>query len=55
MNWREYAEDEEQPEMPWRDRGAVLERVIGWVLAYPVRTLIAALILVMFLTFACGL
>lgn len=38
-----------------RDEGTWLERLTGWVLTYPVRTLIAMLIVVLILTFACGL
>lgn len=53
MSWREYDEEEELPVV--RDEGTFLERAVGWVLAYPVRTLIAVLIVIMFLTFVCGL
>lgn len=53
MNWREFDEDEELPVV--RDEGTFLERAIGWVLTYPVRALIGVLIVVIFLTFACGL
>lgn len=52
MSWREHDEDGSQRV---RDEGTRPERVVGWLLAYPVRTMIAALVVLAVLTFACGL
>jgi hypothetical protein len=56
VNWREH--DESRPEAERRvvrDEGTWIERLTGWVLTYPVRTMIVMLVAVMILTFACGL
>jgi hypothetical protein len=52
-SWREHDEDEEPRVV--RDRGTWLERAVGWVLTYPVRSMIAMLAVVLILTFICGL
>lgn len=38
-----------------RDHGTLPERLVGWLLTYPVRTLVVTFIIVLLLTFACGL
>lgn len=56
MSWREH--DDPGPEAERRvvrDEGTWIERATGWVLTYPVRTLIVTLVAVMILTFVCGL
>lgn len=54
-NWREHDEDEELAEEIMRDRSTRLERMWGWILSYPVRVMIIALIVVIVLTLFCGL
>lgn len=53
MRWREYDEDEEPRVV--RDQGTLLERTVGWLLCYPVRFMVAMLVVVVVLTFICGL
>lgn len=53
VSWREHDENEEPRVV--RDQGTLLERAVGWVLSYPVRSMIAMLVLVIILTFICGL
>ena len=56
-SWREHQDSPEDEELAvtWQDRGTVSERAIGWVLTYPVRTMIIMFVLVLFLTLICGL
>lgn len=57
MSRREHDEPTRHEELKrvYRENGTLLERVTGWLLTYPVRTMIIALVLVMILTFSCGL
>lgn len=54
MSWREHA-DGEGPGQVHRENGTRLERAVGWLLTYPVRTLVIALVVLIVLTLVCGL
>lgn len=56
--WREHEDENERTARVrkiMRDHGTLPERLVGWLLTYPVRTLVVTFIIVLLLTFACGL
>ncbi len=38
-----------------RDHGTRPERIVGWLLTYPIRLMIVTFTLILILTFICGL
>lgn len=57
MSWREHDEPKpgEELQRVYRENGTWIERTVGWLLTYPVRTLVVTFILVLVLTLLCGL